>query len=131
MKVLFKIVTLVLLLPIMWIVYIMGGVSLIEGYNIFDPYIDTEFAENYTPERFDAIDLDFTKEEVNQTVGQPLSISHDTVRNIVKLNYTNDGHLRRKNNHHYMVNDYAWYRSTVEFDTAGRIVRIDKGWSYD
>jgi hypothetical protein len=46
-----------------------GEVALMEGYNIFDPYIDTEFAENYTPEKFDLINSTFTKEKVLSTIG--------------------------------------------------------------
>ena len=102
-----------------------------EGYNIFDPYIDTEFAENYTPKKFDLITVNFTKEEVINTVGKPLFIFTDTVSNQTEFIYTNDGFLIQKSNREYDINDYAWYRSSIYFDLNGKIIRIDKGWSYD
>ncbi|KQR94446.1 hypothetical protein ASG01_00735 [Chryseobacterium sp. Leaf180] len=109
----------------------MGRISLIEGYNIFEPYIDTEFGENYTPEKFELINKEFTEEEVLKTVGKPLFIHRDTLTGEIELTYTNDGFLRRKSNRNYDIEDFAWYRSSVHFDSIGKIIRIDKGWSYD
>jgi len=45
--------------------------------------------------------------------------------------YTNDGFLKRKSSKNYDISDFAWYRSSVHFDSKGRITQIDKGWSYD
>ena len=129
MRLLYKILTLGLLITTTVIVFMFGGVSLMEGYNIFDPYIDTEFAENYTPKKFDLITVNFTKEEVINTVGKPLFT--DTVSNQTEFIYTNDGFLIQKSNREYDINDYAWYRSSIYFDLNGKIIRIDKGWSYD
>jgi len=131
MRLLYKILTLGLLITTTVIVFMFGGVSLMEGYNIFDPYIDTEFAENYTPKKFDLITVNFTKEEVINTVGKPLFIFTDTVSNQTEFIYTNDGFLIQKSNREYDINDYAWYRSSIYFDLNGKIIRIDKGWSYD
>lgn len=102
-----------------------------EGYNIFEPYIDTEFGENYTPEKFEQITEAFTKEEVLKTVGNPLFIHKDTLTGKMEFTYTNDGFLRRKSNRNYDIGDFAWYRSSVHFDSIGKITWIDKGWSYD
>lgn len=102
-----------------------------EGYNIFNPYIDTEFGENYSPEKFDKILPNFTKEEVLKTLGQPLFIHKDTLTNETQFTYTNDGYLKRRTNRSYDIGDFAWYRSDVYFDSTGKIIKIDKGWSYD
>lgn len=131
MRLLYKILTLTLLTPTIYFVFMFGGVSLMEGYNIFDPYIDTEFAENYTPNKFDLITVELTKEEVISTIGKPLYIFKDTITNRIKYHYTNDGFLKRKSNRKYQINDFAWYRSSVYFDLKGEITNIDKGWSYD
>src|SRR5690554_7851840 len=104
MRLLYKILTLGLLITTTVIVFMFGGVSLMEGYNIFDPYIDTEFAENYTPKKFDLITVNFTKEEVINTVGKPLFIFTDTVSNQTEFIYTNDGFLIQKSNREYDIN---------------------------
>lgn len=131
MRTLYKILTLALLFPTIYIVFMVGGFSLIEGYNIFKPYIDTEFAENYTPQKFDKISINFTKEEVLKTVGQPLFIYKDTLTNGIQYTYTSDGYLKKKTNKSYDISDFAWYRSNIYFDSTGKIIKIDKGWSYD
>lgn len=131
MKIVYRILTMILLVPTVFVLFMLGGISLMEGYNIFEPYIDTEFGENYTPEKFDLITKEFTKEEVIKTVGQPLFTYKDTLTNETQLTYTNDGFLKRKSNRNYDISDFAWYRSSVYFNSTGKIVRIDKGWSYD
>ena len=131
MRALYKTLSLALLFFTVYIVFMFGGFSLIEGYNIFEPYIDTEFAENYTPQKFDKITTNFTKEEVLKTVGQPLFINKDNLSNGIQYTYTNDGYLKRKSNKSYAISDFAWYRSYIYFDSTGKILKIDKGWSYD
>lgn len=102
-----------------------------EGYNIFNPYIDTEFGKEYSPEKFDKISTKLTREDVIKTVGEPLFIHKDTLTNETEFTYTNDGYLKRKTNGSYHISDFAWYRSSVYFDSNGKIIKIDKGWSYD
>ncbi|GAA3611957.1 hypothetical protein Q4Q39_04710 [Flavivirga amylovorans] len=131
MRLVYKILTLALMIPTIYFVFMFGGLSLMEGYNIFDPYIDTEFAENYTPNKFDSITMGLTKEEVINTIGKPLFIFTDTITNRTEFHYTNDGFLRRKSNREYDINDFAWYRSNVYFDSKDKVTKIDKGWSYD
>ena len=131
MRTLYKTLSLALLFFTVYNVFMLGGFSLMEGYNIFEPYIDTEFAENYTPQKFDKITINFTKEEVLKTVGQPLSIYKDTLSNEIQYTYTNDGYLKRKSYKSYDISDFAWYRSDIYFDSSGKITKIDKGWSYD
>jgi hypothetical protein len=131
MKTVYKISAVILLIPTVCILFILGRISLIEGYNVFEPYIDTEFGENYTPEKFGLINKEFTEEEVLKTVGKPLFIHRDTLTGEIELTYTNDGFLRRKSNRNYDIGDFAWYHSSIHFDSVGRITRIEKGWSYD
>jgi len=131
MRTIYEILALGLLIPTILILFLLGGISLMEGYNIFNPYIDTEFGENYSPEKFDKILPNFTKEEVLKTVGQPLFIHKDTLTNEIQFTYTNDGYLKRRTNRSYDNGDFAWYRSDVYFDSTGKIIKIDKGWSYD
>jgi hypothetical protein len=131
MRFLSKILTLALLIPTIFIVFISGRISLMEGYNIFNPYIDTEFAENYTPKKFEVITSDFTKEKVLKTIGKPLFIITDTISNQTEFIYTNDGFLRRKSNREYNINDFAWYRSSISFNSKWEIINIDRGWSFD
>lgn len=131
MRVFYKILTLILLVPTVYFLFLLGGIPLVEGYNVFSPYIDTEFGENYTPKDFDKITMDFTKNEVLEIVGKPLFISEDSLRNEIEYVYTNDAYLTRKTNRNYLIRDFAWYRSRVYFDSTGKVIRIDKGWSYD
>ncbi|TNE79379.1 MAG: hypothetical protein EP332_11070 [Bacteroidetes bacterium] len=43
-----------------------------EGYNVFAPFIDTEFAKGYTPAKFDLVDESFSPEKVLDLLGEPL-----------------------------------------------------------
>ncbi|HEX8545555.1 MAG TPA: hypothetical protein VF691_01260 [Cytophagaceae bacterium] len=57
------------------------GVSVMqfgESYNFIHPYVDTEFAEGYTPQKFDQITIGMDKEEVKMHIGNPLYIRTDT-----------------------------------------------------
>lgn len=129
MKHLYKILSLIIIAPILSLVFIIGAGSLIEGYNVFSPYIDTEFAENYTPEKFDLIQMDLNKEEVLKILGEPLK--KNTWKNETVFYYTLDAFLSRGSDYKYLIRDFAWYRSVIYFNKQGKITRIDKGWSYD
>ncbi|SEP92118.1 hypothetical protein SAMN05421824_0694 [Hyunsoonleella jejuensis] len=129
MRILYKILTSIIFIPILAFVFLFGGVSLMEGYNIFDPYIDTEFSENYTPEKFDLIQMDLSMEEVVELIGEPLR--KWTLKNEIQFLYTRDSFLSKRSNIKYLIRDFAWYRSSVYFDGKGQITKIEKGWSYD
>ena len=115
----------------MYFIFLFGGISMMEGKNLIFPYIDTEFASNYSPEKFDLITEDFSYNEVIQLVGKPLSEKKDSFGNIIEVNYTNDGKTTYKNNPFVLVGDFAWYRSYIRFDSNGKIIEINSGWSYD
>lgn len=102
----------------------LGRAPLMEGKHMVEPYIDTYFAENYSPEKFDQIELGMTKEEVIEIIGAPLWTGSGYFDSLTtNYHYTGDGKLSN--------DDFAWYRSTVGFDTTERVVYLDKGWSYD
>lgn len=117
------------------ILLIFGWYSLFgpEQYYVFEPYIDTEMAPDYTPEKFNQIHAGMTKDQVISTVGAPLTMVQDTIHNevVVTYYYTNDGKLFYKDVPWYMARDYAWYRSSIELDSNDHVTHIDKGWSYD
>ncbi len=114
------------------ITFMLGQVPLVEGRHLFDPYIDTEFARDYTPEKFDQIRLGMTVEEAIQIIGPPLNEAHwDPETLFTQYNYTNDGKSRNEFPPRFTPGDFAWYRSSFDVDSTHTIVRIDKGWSYD
>lgn len=106
-------------------IWLFGG----EQYYRFDPYIDTQMADDYTPELFDDITVGMTKQEVENIIGLPLFIDSTAINEQI-FRYTNDGKLLGKEVPWYMANDYAWYGSSIHFknDTA---INCDSGWYYD
>lgn len=131
MKWVYRILSILIAIPIISFIFIFGGAILVEGKNPFFPYIDTEFAPKYTPEKFDLITKDFTYEKVIDLLGEPLYENYDSFYQGIRLDYTNDGNLRRINKRNFDVKDFAWYRSIIYFDLNCKIVNIEKGWSYD
>ncbi|MCG8574426.1 MAG: outer membrane protein assembly factor BamE [Flavobacteriales bacterium] len=104
-----------------------------ERYYVFDPYIDTEMAPDYTPEKFDKVQLGMNKSEIIRIIGPPLFSRIDTTEGMIieTFDYTNDGKILHQKMPWYMCNDYAWYRSTIEFNSDNQAININKGWSYD
>lgn len=116
------------------ITFFLGRVPLIEGKHLLDPYIDTQFAKNYSPEKFATITVGMSITEVIVIVGEPLYKEHsytDTL--LTNYCYTNDGKLLHSTSFQSLnsYNDFAWYRSTLQIDRTNRVISIDKGWSYD
>ena len=105
----------------------MGAVLASEGINIFSPYIDTRFAIQYSPEKFELIKLGQSIKDVEAIVGKPLQITIDSTTQETKYSYTMDSklHFNKKNG------DFAWYRSVVYFNEAGKVIDIHKHWAYD
>jgi outer membrane protein assembly factor BamE (lipoprotein component of BamABCDE complex) len=112
----------------------MGGATLMEGKNIIDPYVDTQFGEGYSPEKFQLIKMGMTMEQVTCIVGKPLG-SEEAYGDSTKTEYyyTGDGKLLHQSQQAGKegYDDFAWYRSSVIVDSNNIVVGIDMGWSYD
>jgi len=127
MKFTLKIVSVLIFTSTIFINFKFGGLSLFQGYNIFDPYIDTEFAPDYTPEKFEKIKIGQSKQDVIKTIGVPLFYNYEDC----EYDYTNDGFLEKKSSKNFSINDFAWYESKVIFGKDEKVVEIHKGWKYD
>jgi outer membrane protein assembly factor BamE (lipoprotein component of BamABCDE complex) len=126
MDIFYKIIAAILLFASVLYAFFTGASLSIEGKNIFSPYIDTQFAPQYSPEKFELIKIGQTIEEVEEILGQPLNKYRDS-SNIAEYWYTNDGKLYSSKK----SGDFAWYRSVIYFDNEGKVINIDKGWNYD
>jgi hypothetical protein len=109
-----------------------------ESYNDSEPYIDTEFAENYSPDKFKQVKAGMTISQVRSIVGKPLFEFHERSADstvITEYHYTNDGYLRRRGDKKYsleaVIGDFAWYRSGVTFNADSIATDVNAGWSYD
>lgn len=133
MKKLKKTLSAIGFLGVLTFVYCLGRLTMMEGKHLIKPYIDTHFAKNYSPEKFDKIKLGMKKSEVIKLIGEPLYMGEgydDTL--VTNYYYTADGKLLGKiKSGEQRYDDFAWYRSTVGIDTTETVVFIDKGWSYD
>ncbi|MCB9198196.1 MAG: hypothetical protein H6600_07045 [Flavobacteriales bacterium] len=118
----------VLVILVMWFAFL-GP----EQCYFLNPYIDTNMASNYSPEKFDQLEIGMKKSEVIDMIGTPLYSQIDTLDNlIIEIFYfTCDGKLLNQKMPWYMYNDYAWYLSSVTFDADNKVINIDKGWIYD
>ena len=127
MRIFYKTLASVLLFLSVIITFFMGAGLTIEGMNIFSPYIDTEFAPEYTPEKFELIKPGQSVKEVEALLGLPLSKDIDSADHQTDYFYTNDGKLYQNKKE----GDFAWYRSAIYFNNQGKVADIDKGWSFD
>lgn len=127
MRIFHKILASILLFVSVFMTFLIGGALTIESKNIFFPYIDTQFASQYSPEKFELIKIGQTLGEVEKIIGQPLQKNIDSKNGRAEYLYTNDGKLLviKKSG------DFAWYRSIIYFDEQDKVINIDKGWSYD
>lgn len=127
MKIFYKILASVLLFLSVIITFSLGAGLTVEGINLFSPFIDTQFARYYSQEKFELIKRGQSIKEVESLLGLPLKKRSDSVNRKTEYIYTTDGKLysNKKNG------DFAWYRSAVYFDQAGKVIKIDKGWSFD
>ena len=53
-----KILSVLLVSILLILTFLIGKITLSEGKHLLDPYIDTYFAEDYTPEKFNLIKSD-------------------------------------------------------------------------
>lgn len=129
-----KIISVFIIIPIITLSFLFGEIIVGESKHLFKPYIDTFFADNYTPEKFNQIQIGWRLDEVKTLIGEPIYIDTNyNDKTKLDYNYTGDGKLisetnNQKRSRYY---DFAWYRSSVTIDTNNIVVSIDKGWSYD
>ena len=51
------------------VLFVFGQIPLIEGKHLLNKYIDTEFAENYSPEKFEQIKIGMKLDQVGRPFG--------------------------------------------------------------
>ena len=129
MKILLKLFSGIFLSLVGLYAFYLGISPLIEGRNLINPYIDTQFAENYTPGKFDLIKLGMTEAEVVKIIGEPISV-RGNLRKDGTFEYTKDGKLMVSDRKRFFLRDFAWYLCFVRFEN-GKVVRIDKQWAFD
>lgn len=131
MKYFFRILSIIIISGVIWINFVFGAVNLVEGYNLFSPYIDTEFAPNFTIEKSKNIKIGQTKNEVIKLVGNPLYISKSYYGDLM-FSYTSDGFFHKKKSHgSSSICDFAWFGYDVVFDKENNVKEIQLGWRYD
>lgn len=131
MKYIFKIISIAIIVAVIFINYLFAGVSLMEGYNIFSPYIDTEFAPNFTIEKSKKIRIGQSKDEVIKTLGKPL-YAGKSYYGYLTYSYTSDGFLHKTKGHgSSSICDFAWYGFDVVFNNQNKVTEIVNGWRYD
>lgn len=114
------------------LLFLAGGFSLSEGYNLLNPYADTEFAPAYSPEKFQQVKIGMKMAEVKNLTGEPLNASYDTARGLIYHSYTRDGWIRRQPGLSLsLCSDLAWYGSSVEYGQDSIAVKVYSGWYYD
>lgn len=112
--------------------FLFGAFSLCEGFNMFNPYADTEFAKDYSPEKFKEVKEGMHLGKVISITGEPLNVSYDTAKAELIHTYTQDGYLRRKGGMKLsFCADFAWYGSTVRYNGDSVAVKVYSGWHYD
>lgn len=112
--------------------FFFGGITLGEGYNIFNPYGDTQFANDYTPEKFTKIKIGMTRGEIKQIIGEPLRSHYYDKENVTIENYTSDGKLLGRTGFHLPLSaDNAWFGSSVNYNSDSIAVKVYSGWYYD
>lgn len=127
MKIFYKILASVLLFSSIFMTFMMGAILTSEGINVFSPYIDTQFAPQYSPEKFELIKVGQSIKDVEAIVGKPLRKTMDSTVQETQYWYTMDSklHFNKKSG------DFAWYVSIVYFDSDRYVKNIVKQWAYD
>jgi hypothetical protein len=132
MNPIFKILSIIGIGFLMYLSFVFGQIQLMEGKHIIYPYLDTKFANDYTPKKFDEIKIGMSLEEVKEIIGEPLYVGsgYKDSRNL-NLHYTGDGKLLSKSKSTNKYSDLAWYCSSLEINEEKKVVSIEKGWAYD
>jgi len=115
------------------VLFFIGQFPLIEGKYLWNKYIDTQFAKDYSPEKFELIKVGMELNEVVNIIGEPLTkYNGDTPTLIRSYSYTENGKLQNSLKERPKWNcDFAWYRSVVNINSEDIVISIDKGWMYN
>ncbi|WP_272120367.1 MULTISPECIES: outer membrane protein assembly factor BamE domain-containing protein [Spirulina] len=98
--------------------YVFFGV---ESYFFLWPSIDTQYSENYNEENFNKITIGMPKNEVDQLMGEPLSI-YQIEDGTAIYSYSSDARLK--------ILDFAWFGRSVIF-RDNKVIEIEKEIYYD
>jgi hypothetical protein len=101
-----------------------------EQYFVFDPYIDTQWNNKFSPAKFAMIEHELDSTLVVEFLGQPISREFYEDSKTV-FTYTQDGRLMDIETPWFMCSDYAWCEFGITIDSTGQVSSKGKGWRYD
>jgi len=101
-----------------------------EQYFVFDPYIDTQWNDKFSPTKFSMIENELDSSLVLEFLGQPISRDYNGDSKTV-FTYTQDGRLLDFETPWFMCSDYAWCEFGITMDSTGQVCSKGKGWRYD
>ncbi|MEO9532336.1 MAG: hypothetical protein ABJG68_08605 [Crocinitomicaceae bacterium] len=103
-----------------------------EQYFVFDPYIDTEWNDQFSPAKFEIIESEMDTVEIFQRIGTPLYQEKDfNDSTSINLYYSMDGKLSKTMVPWYMSQDYAWCNFSIKINAEGKVESKSNGWCYD
>jgi hypothetical protein len=102
-----------------------------ENYNIFYPHIDTRFANDFSIENFDKVEIGMNKAQVKNLLGNPINsgesigYTDDFIKKefIFYEKYSTDGK--------YEISDFAWESFEVYYDIDTLVISKRSIWYYD
>lgn len=131
MRYIFKFISIIIIATVIFINYLFAGVSLMEGYNLYSPYIDTELAPNFTIKKSKQIKIGKSKNDVIKILGNPLSKSK-SYKGYLMYSYTSNGLLHKTKKHNSSsICDFAWFGFDIFFDNQNKVIDIQTGWRYN
>lgn len=128
-RLIIKLLSIVSSITVLLITFELGSALIGECRLFYDQYLDTEFAKEFTFEKFEQIKTGMSKDEVIELIGTPLRISN---YNETELMYTQDGYFYKSGrtplNGHL---DFAWLRIGVKLDSTNHVIKTSQVWYYD
>lgn len=101
----------------------------LERKNTWVPYIDTQMAPSFTPEKWTAVKTGMTRQQVHALLGEPLSestIAKSSMRPAncsLEENYSKDGKWKWA--------DFAWCSFDIYYDSNLVVIKKDSRWWED
>lgn len=123
MKKTVKILFTALCIPFLSIPSIFGWIVIQgEGYNPINPLIDTVTAENFSEEKFNAIQVGYSIAQVTALIGEPYN-KQELKNNIDLWYYSQDSKCK--------WGDFAWISYCIEFDKNCNVLKVYNYVAYD